>query len=172
MQKLVPNGVSVGVQRLELPGIPRCKRGIDVDSQAKRSMTDFPNSLCYPPWIPAPAGMTSRDGACRGSNTALRLPSGFLSPSSSHRTSFEGTASRAPTVTRATDFALPCLPKRPGQVANLTPTSAMGRAEGLSPSAFLLSPKSGGHGVEYKMLRCLPDSCLRGNDTRYATEGE
>ena len=54
MQKLVPNGVSVGVQRLELPGIPLCKRGIDVDSQAKRSMTDFPNSLCYPPWIPAP----------------------------------------------------------------------------------------------------------------------
>ena len=60
MQKLVPNGVSVGVQRLELPGIPRCKRGIDVDSQAKRSMTDFPNSLCYPPWIPASAVTTDQ----------------------------------------------------------------------------------------------------------------
>jgi len=54
MQKLVPNGVSVGVQRLELPVIPLLQRGIDVDSQAKTSMTDSPNSLCYPHWIPAP----------------------------------------------------------------------------------------------------------------------
>jgi hypothetical protein len=47
----------------------------------------------------------------------------------SPRSSFEGTASRAPTATQAPDFAVHCLPGRPGQVSNLATAQAAGRAE-------------------------------------------
>ena len=61
---------------------------------------------------------------------AKRLPSGLLSSLSSHSTSFKGTASRAPTVSRAADFAVAYLLNIRVEAANLASTYAVGRAEG------------------------------------------